>query len=104
MNRKPAWTPGPWRQEPREHLHGFWIFPTEPAEYPLAVVPQNNREEFESNAALIVAAPEMADALEKLIEREEQYLAPDAEPTDPVLRSALNNARTVLARARGEQP
>ena len=99
------WTPGPW------HCHRnsvFWEFGSDERGQLGDVcasafsvegwAPVNAEEVMEANARLIAAAPELAEALEAMVERfgHDIFTMPAED------RELLTRARAALAKAKGE--
>lgn len=93
---KPKFTPGPWRTDCR--LIGGQIRITQVPNANMTVAQVNGRQgEQEANARLIAAAPELLEALERLM------LSRDASWTGGHdWEEALDEAAAALAKARGE--
>lgn len=90
-------TPGPWaisQNNPRlvKHLSGPVLAECGPV----------NTEEAQANARLIAAAPELFDALNKLLSRAEYHLDRSATHDGLMNVDAIVDARAVLAKAKGE--
>jgi len=91
------WTPGPWewcKDSPTD------VIVSKPCECSLATIDVGcgNHAERQSNARLIAAAPELAEALEAMIER----FGHDIFTMPPEDRDLLTRAVSVLAKAKGE--
>lgn len=70
---KTPWTPGPWTVEPVQHQHmPRWVRTGEPMRT-VAMVCGNSPAELDSNARLIAAAPDMAEAVRIAAETFERY-------------------------------
>jgi hypothetical protein len=85
------YTPGPWR--PVTDGISYWV----EIDGIIAMVMNCRHKQAQSKAALIAAAPELADALAWALEQIEDDLSPDHQ-------EALAHARAVLARAQGVDP
>lgn len=98
MSDTPKWTRGPWKIDATT-LH-FYIFgkPDNVASIIKPIGSPRGTEKALANARLIAAAPEMFEALEKLVGRVERMSSEEWEYTEEV--RAL--ARAALAKARGE--
>lgn len=94
-------TPGPWQVVADDD--GLYILMEANAgkDAYLAVYASENPEQREADANLIAAAPEMDDALDKLI-FELDSITWDSQGPPPTLVDALEDARAVRAKARGE--
>lgn len=87
--KKETYTPGPWRYE-----ESTKTIRSVPENYWLATMDSfDGAVNHQANAALIAAAPEMAEALRWLLREAENYM--DAEHNQEV----FNNARAALAKA-----
>jgi len=95
------WTPGPWRADlgetyracDRQNQTVAWatfVFSSAKATV------RRESEEVAANARLIAAAPELAEALEALVEETADMLTWGCEP------DVIRNARAALAKAKGE--
>lgn len=104
MSDRPKWTPGPWHVGAQnDALYVLDAAPSPapydgplPREYGPNVVatPNWRSEEYHANAHLISAAPELYEALERLLE--DAFLDISGEPIDTAY------AYAALAKARGE--
>jgi len=67
--KAPNITPGPWILDPDERGDGFWIDSdaTEPDEIANACTSHLDSVQAKANARLIAAAPQLAEALERLL-------------------------------------
>ena len=99
-------TPGPWKGK----RIGFATFIYSDGQPNIAAVHNNDSTEGQANAALIVAAPEMLDALEmaeafisnELETREDGFLPyPSADESEYIAeaKSALNAVRAAIAKS-----
>ena len=101
------WTPGPWPIKPtgdyKRILVGVGLVDG-PGGYDVAEVYSDDcdRNEAEANARLIAAAPDMAEALDRLLTEYDAVDLAAAEP--PSLTAAVFAARAALAKARGAYP
>ena len=96
MNTETKWTPGPWDKSHNGHYWDIGVrddCPVVPI-YPSTCI--GVQTGMEANANLIVAAPELYDALENLV-RELEETGLQAEWDN------YPQARAALAKARGEQ-
>ncbi len=98
-----AWTPGPWEVNPvTAQVDG--ITNGEPLAICQLLWPTDERSEAETeaNAHLIAAAPELYEALKAFLEDERFQVGVGGNPI--AVERMIANARTVLAKARGETP
>jgi NMD protein affecting ribosome stability and mRNA decay len=87
-------TPGPWQTEPQgEGARGHWLHDGE-EEYVALACRRVSRSEEEANARLIAAAPDMFDALERLLDQRKAGFFTEY---------AWEAARAALARAKGDR-
>lgn len=102
---KTKFTPGPWNVDP-QYIHDIQAGGVEVSRCTSysnagreAIYPYNAPcdEQADANAHLIAAAPDLYEALQELVDS----IEPIAYPYHV---SGLDNAKRVLARARGEQP
>jgi len=99
------WTKGPWDVYPLDLGGGrHWFVKVGPHE----VIDIHEDDNGEANTRLIAAAPELAEALEKLIEYEpaRAEIRPDAKGDRQHAEAVavFAAARAALAKARGETP
>lgn len=104
---KPAYTPGPWRVDPRhccdvETLSGVQITAAlseaEVGEEWQIIGPCPSLDEAEANARLIAAAPDLLEALKRTLEYAEDHQA--AQPNDETFAD-LALIRAAIAKATG---
>jgi hypothetical protein len=89
------WTPGPWLYQgftEAGDTSGWYVVV---APHRVISVEGRDEEEADANARLIAAAPEMAEALEQVVD----YFAADTEP-----HWLGETARALLSRIRGDAP
>ena len=95
-------TPGPWVNSP-EGVRGADGSIVRIGKTGLALVIGRSDVQSDANGVLVIAAPQLLAALEKLIEKTNyigQYLPHNAPTTE--VRVAIENARAALAAAKGE--
>lgn len=98
-------TPGPWRYDPYRELPGF----REPAgvdtgkgRWVVEYAGMTPHKEFEANARLIAAAPELLEALIAMEEEKSDYMTIN-KLGDPAKETTNKIARAAIAKATGEQ-
>lgn len=106
---KREWTPRPWRYEPSDIYRNAEGLPCEfvitgSNEHGASVLPilgrtHNWPDNFEANARLIAAAPDLFEALEQTTALLRDYITASG-PTDDKDRGVLSDAATALAKAR----
>lgn len=97
----PQFTPGPWRALTTTCEDDLEVFGPGDEEICVCVHPMHSgigHEQFEANAKLIAAAPEMYAALEAVLESDMAMREED----EGRQSSTLNLVRDCLAKARGE--
>lgn len=90
-------TPGPWVQFDKNDTRTMILGPRQ---FHVASVPVFE-EEDEANARLIVAAPDMLDALKALIACSEEPDPESLSPRAPLLVGAWAKARDAISKAEG---
>jgi hypothetical protein len=102
-------TPGPWHTRLDRYGDGVISTCTEDAEHRQIKTSwttkngtEGERDEARANAALIAAAPEMAEALRELIRVTEDRTEPQIENLRTSYRQAFYDARAALRKAVGE--
>lgn len=94
----PKWTPGPWNVKYAHNGHTA-IYPANSQERVADIFcPLDVKGSHQANAALIAAAPEMAEALQETLD----CLRGSRVITAEIKQAAINQATTALRKARGE--
>lgn len=97
-------TPGPWEfaSSGKGVRYIYASNRPQPIARPFTDLGRIPKDEFEANARLIAAAPELLDALEDLANDISERFDMDDPSTNPGIRRAVEAARAALAKARGE--
>ncbi|NBW21417.1 MAG: hypothetical protein EBR82_77010 [Caulobacteraceae bacterium] len=93
-------TPGPWTIEDHKYESGLKIWVRAKTDSIVAILPSNPRAQFRKNARLIAAAPDLLEALEKLVEAytaDLRRLGEDAENCRDIYK-----ALDVIRKAKGD--
>ncbi len=91
-------TPGPWRVIRKV---GLTIYPEENKSVYIAFM-NNARSNCEANANLMAAAPEMLDLLEWLTHLHHGVSKDGDKPSDAEWEDCLEQAKPIIAKAKGE--
>ena len=97
------WTPGPWEYQEKSDAYTHIVRAA--GNRFICSMGQSMKPEYEANARLIAAAPEMAEALKALADECAEYVRINnlhSNDGSPATTHSMRRARAALAKARGE--